>query len=60
MDSQLDESNLTLRDISLIIDEFVRVLSGMYHTRIEYPKEHEVVTIEQKMIRQEDFCFGDY
>jgi putative nucleotidyltransferase with HDIG domain len=45
MDSQLDESNLTLRDISLITDEFVRVLSGMYHTRIEYPKEHEVVTV---------------
>lgn len=44
MDSQLDESNLTLKDVSIIADEFVRVLSGMYHTRIEYPKEQEIVS----------------
>lgn len=37
MDFQLDECDLTLRDINLISDAFVRVLSGMYHTRIEYP-----------------------
>jgi hypothetical protein len=45
MDAQLDESNLTLKDVGLIKDEFVRVLSGMYHTRIEYPKEKQVVTV---------------
>ena len=43
MDSQLDESDLTLRDISLMADASVKVLSGMYHTRIEYPKEVEAV-----------------
>ncbi|MBD3183977.1 HDIG domain-containing protein [Candidatus Poribacteria bacterium] len=42
MDSQLDECDLTLRDISSIADAFVRVLSGMYHTRIDYPKEKVV------------------
>jgi len=45
IDSQLDESNLTLKDLRLITDEFVRVLSGMYHTRIEYPKERQLVSI---------------
>jgi len=45
MDSQLDESNLTLKDLSLINDEFVRVLSGMYHTRIEYPKEQQLISV---------------
>ena len=38
MDSQLDECDATLRDINLIADAFVKVLSGMYHTRVEYPK----------------------
>jgi membrane-associated HD superfamily phosphohydrolase len=38
MDSQLDECDITLRDINLIADAFVKVLSGMYHTRVEYPK----------------------
>jgi len=45
MDSQLDECDLTLKDISLISDAFVKVLSGMYHTRIEYPKESEMVAV---------------
>ncbi len=38
MDSQLDECDLTLRDINLIADALAKVLSGMYHTRVEYPK----------------------
>ncbi|MGB9596194.1 MAG: HD family phosphohydrolase, partial [Candidatus Poribacteria bacterium] len=45
MDSQLDECDLTLRDVSLISDAFVKVLSGMYHTRIEYPKETETLPV---------------
>ena len=41
MDFQLDECDLTLKDIRSIVDAFVRVLSGMYHTRIEYPEAVE-------------------
>jgi len=36
MDFQLDECDLTLRDIRSITNAFVKVLSGIYHTRIEY------------------------
>ena len=36
-DGQLDECNLTLKDLKTIGDVFIRVLSGMFHTRIEYP-----------------------
>jgi putative nucleotidyltransferase with HDIG domain len=36
-DGQLDECNLTLRDLDRIGEAFVRVLSGIYHTRVEYP-----------------------
>src|SRR5690606_2947244 len=34
---QLDESDLTLRDLDKIADAFVRVLTGIFHRRIEYP-----------------------
>jgi putative nucleotidyltransferase with HDIG domain len=34
---QLDEAPLTLREISVIKEQFVKVLSGMYHSRLDYP-----------------------
>jgi hypothetical protein len=37
VDGQLDESNLTLKDVDRLADAFVRVLSGIFHTRVEYP-----------------------
>ena len=36
---QLDNTQLTLRDLSLITDAFVNVLRGTHHPRISYPKE---------------------
>ncbi len=36
-DGQLDECDLTQRDLRGIRDAFVRLLSGMLHSRIDYP-----------------------
>jgi cyclic-di-AMP phosphodiesterase PgpH len=36
-DGQLDQSPLTLREIDLINESLVSVLTGMYHHRIDYP-----------------------
>jgi len=36
---QLDNTQLTLRDLSLISDAFMNVLRGTHHPRISYPKE---------------------
>ena len=36
-DHQLDESNLTLKDLSRIAKSFTHILISMFHTRIEYP-----------------------
>ncbi len=36
-DGQLDDCNLTLKDLNIIGDVFTRVLSSMFHSRIEYP-----------------------
>ena len=37
LDHQLDKSDLTLRELDIIADTFIKVLSGVFHTRIEYP-----------------------
>lgn len=36
-DGQLEECDLTFRDLDIIAATFVRVLEGVYHRRIEYP-----------------------
>lgn len=38
-DGQLDECNLSLRDLYQIEKTFVRILIGVYHHRVEYPSE---------------------
>ncbi len=38
IDGQLDECDLTLRDLNRIAEAFLRILSGAYHHRVEYPK----------------------
>lgn len=36
-DGQLEESELTFRELEIIAKTFVRILSGIFHSRIEYP-----------------------
>ena len=36
-DGQLNECELTFRELRLIEENFVRVLSGIYHHRVDYP-----------------------
>lgn len=38
LDGQLEECNLTLKDLSIIDQAFKRILLGVYHHRIDYPK----------------------
>jgi len=49
---QLDNTQLTLRDLSLITDVFVNILRGTHHPRISYPKEspatQDVSTVPNK------------
>ena len=35
---QLDDSGLTLRDLEIIRQSFVDTLTGLYHSRLEYPE----------------------
>jgi putative nucleotidyltransferase with HDIG domain len=43
---QLRDAPLTLKQLDIIKDEFTRVLSGMYHNRIDYPASSGGVTSE--------------
>ena len=49
---QLDNTQLTLRDLSLITNVFVNILRGTHHPRISYPKEsvatQDVSTVPNK------------
>lgn len=37
LDGQLDECELTLKDLTLVTESFTRILMGIYHHRIDYP-----------------------
>lgn len=49
MDGQLDECELTLHDLNNISETFIRILTGIFHQRIDYPsapvQEHNVKSI---------------
>ncbi len=49
-DGQLDECDLTIRDLDRVRDAFVGQLLGMYHQRIAYP-QNKVVEIESRRDR---------
>ncbi len=44
MSGQLDDSQLTLRDLSMITEAFARVLQGIHHPRVKYPSDSDKAT----------------
>lgn len=48
IDGQLDESNLTLRDLHQIAKSFTRTITGILHHRIDYPESHGGVSDDSK------------
>lgn len=41
-DGQLDQCDITLRDLDRMVEAFMRTLKGIYHERIEYPDPAKV------------------
>ena len=41
-DGQLDEAPLTLGEIARVKDQFVKILGGVVHRRIEYPETRHI------------------
>jgi len=48
---QLRDAPLTLRQIEVVKREFVRVLTGMYHDRLEYPEDVGGITSDWEIER---------
>ncbi len=48
---QLDECPLTLRDIAIIKESFVKTLQGIYHPRVEYPQPRPAPAVEVPVLR---------
>ncbi|MDP8265593.1 MAG: HDIG domain-containing protein [Candidatus Aceula meridiana] len=48
IDGQLDDCNLTLKDLEKISSTFSRVLSAMHHTRIKYPEKKDATANNRK------------
>ncbi len=52
-DGQLDNTELTLRDLTRIGEEFLTILIGVHHTRIDYPSIPEM-TRDDEQRKQRD------
>ena len=47
-EGELDECDLTLRDLNKISESFIAILTGMFHARIEYPGQEKMVTTKSE------------
>ena len=47
-DGQFDECDLTFKDVNKVAAAFTRVVNGMYHKRVEYPAEKNMLAQAKK------------
>ena len=50
-DGQMDQCDLTLKELDQIGNAFVHIMSGIYHTRVEYPEKDLRAEIERSAAR---------
>lgn len=51
-ENALDNSNLTMQEFSLVQKAFLRVLAGIFHTRLEYPEQEDIKALEKRVMSQ--------
>ena len=54
IDGQLDECELTLKDLEKISSVFIRILGGIYHSRIAYPEKSPTSANNHKKTAKEN------
>ncbi len=54
LDSQLDECELTLKDLHAIQRSFINILIGIFHHRIEYPERTQNGDINKKFAKTDE------
>lgn len=53
IDGQLDDCDLTLKDLEKIANVFIHMLTGIYHGRIKYPESPKKENIHKKLNRSD-------
>ena len=53
-DGQLDQCELTLKDLHEIAKSFIKILSGIFHHRVEYPQSADKASEKKKIIEDLD------
>jgi len=51
-DGQLDKSGLTLGDIRLIRESFIKTLKGRFHVRVKYPGNDAILSLEEQALAE--------
>ena len=51
-EGQLDECELTMKDLREITESFIQILSGIFHVRIEYPEKEKIAVSEEKIVEK--------
>ncbi|HQO03391.1 MAG TPA: HDIG domain-containing protein [Spirochaetota bacterium] len=52
-EGELEHSELTMSDLNKIQKSFLRLLNGIFHTRIEYPTKHDLETLEDRVTKRD-------
>lgn len=55
LDGQLDECEITLRDLNIIAETFIKILTGIFHQRIDYPEPGNRESNLEKLESHESF-----
>ncbi|HOS39271.1 MAG TPA: HDIG domain-containing protein [Spirochaetota bacterium] len=58
-DGDLEFSELTMSELNKIQRSFLRILFGIFHTRIEYPEKSDVARLEEKIQKKENGPAGN-
>ena len=54
LDGQLDECELTLKDLHAIQKSFINILIGIFHHRIEYPERTQNGGTDKKLAKTDE------
>ena len=58
-DGELEYSDLSMSELNRIKRTFLRILNGIFHTRIEYPDVEDVKDLEKSVLKKNGDKNGD-
>ncbi|MCL1834263.1 MAG: hypothetical protein FWG49_07160, partial [Leptospirales bacterium] len=53
-DGDLDESGLSMVELKIVQNVFLRMLLGVYHSRIEYPDTEAIKDLEKEAAKNKE------